>query len=52
MQPGSGGAVISLPTAGPGKSPAGRPRKFDFHSSESLRLAYYLCTFHLKFSAV
>ena len=52
MQPGSGGAVISLPTAGPGKSPAGGPGKFYFYSSEGLRLAYYLCTFHLKFSAV
>ena len=52
MQPGPGWAVISLPTAGPGNSPAGRPGKFDFYSSEGLRLAYYLCTFHVKFSAV
>ena len=30
MQVASGGAVIPLPTAGPGKSLAGGPRKYDF----------------------
>ena len=30
MQLASGGAVIPLPTAGPGKSLAGGPRKRDF----------------------
>ena len=31
MQPGSGGAVISLPAAGPGQSHVAGPGKFDFY---------------------
>ena len=51
MQLASGGAVIPLPTAGPGKSLAGGPRKYDFSCSKGFRWAYYLFTFHVKFSA-
>ena len=32
MQLGSGGAVIILPEAVPGKIPAGEPGKFNFYS--------------------
>ena len=52
MQLGSGGAVVLLPAAGPGNSPAGGPGKFDFYCSKSHRLAYCLLTFHVKFSAI
>ena len=52
MQLGSGGAVILLPAADPGKSPAGGPGKFDFYCAKVRRQAYYLFTFHIKFSAV
>ena len=34
MQLGSGGAVIPLPAAGPGKSSAGGSGKFDFTCSK------------------
>ena len=52
MQLRSGVAVIPLPAAGAGQNPAGGPGKFDFYCSKSCRLAYYLFTFHIKFSAV
>ena len=45
MQLGSGRAVNPLPTAGPGKSHAGEPGKFDFYYSKGHRLAYYLFIF-------
>ena len=45
MQLGSGGAVIPLPTAGPGQSHAGGPEKIDFHCSKGHKLAYYLFIF-------
>ena len=40
MQLGPGGAVIPLPAAGPGKTLAGAPGKFNFYSSKVRRLAY------------
>ena len=52
MQLRCGGAVIPLLVAGPGKSPAGEPEKFDFYCLKGRRLAYYLIIFHIKFSAV
>ena len=52
MQLGSEGAVILLPTVGPGQSHPERPGKFDFYSSKGHRLVYYLFSFYLKFSAV
>ena len=52
MQLGSGGAVIPLPAASPAKSPAEGPGKLDFNCLNCRRLAYYLLTFYLKFSAV
>ena len=52
MQLRCGGAVIPHLAAGPGKSPAGEPEKFDFYCSKGCRLAYYLIIFHIKFSAV
>ena len=52
MQLRCGGAVIPHLAAGPGKSPAGEPEKFDFYCSKDCRLAYYLIIFHIKFSAV
>ena len=52
MQLGSGGAVIPLPAAGPGKSSAGGSGKFDFTCSKDRWLAYCLFTYHIKFSAV
>ena len=51
MQLGSRAALTPLPAAGPGKSPAGEPGKFDLYCSKGHRLAYYLLTFHVKFSA-
>ena len=45
MQLGSGGAVIPLPTAGPGQGHAGGPEKIDFYCSKGHRLAYYLFIF-------
>ena len=52
MQLESAGAVILLLAAGLGKSSAGEPGKLDFCCSTGHRLAYYLFTFHVKFSAV
>ena len=52
MQLGSGGAVIPLPAASLVKSPAEGPGKLDFNCLNCRRLAYYLFTFHVKFSAV
>ena len=52
MQLGSRVAVIPLPAASPGKSPAGGPGKFVFYCSKGRRLAYYLFTFHIKCIAV
>ena len=52
MQLESAGAVILLLAAGLGKSSAGEPGKLDFCCSTGHRLAYYLFTFHVKFSPV
>ena len=52
MQIASGGAVIPLPAAGPGKIAAGGPGKFDFYCPKGCRLAHHLFTFHVKFSPV
>ena len=38
MQLEPGGALISLPVAGPGKTLAGAPGKFNFYSSKVRRL--------------
>ena len=52
MQLASAVAVIPLPTAGPGQSHAGGPRKFDFYCSRGHRLVYYLSIFYVEFGAV
>ena len=52
MQLGSIGAVIPLPTAGPGQVHAEVPGNFGFYCSKDRRLACYLFIFYLKFSAV
>ena len=52
MQLGSIGAVIPLPTAGPGQIHAEVPGNFGFYCSKDRRLACYLFIFYLKFSAV
>ena len=40
-----GGAVVPLPTAGPGQSHTGGPGKFEFYCSKGLKLASYLFIF-------
>ena len=52
MQLGSGGAVIPLPAASLAKSPAEGPGKLNFNCLNCRRLAYYLLTFYVKFSAL
>ena len=53
MQLGSAGAVISLPTAGPGQSHVVGPGKFNFleNCSKGYRMACHLFFLHAKFSA-
>ena len=52
MQLESGGVVIPLPAASLAKSSAEGLGKLDFNCLNCRRLAYYLFTFHVKFSAV
>ena len=52
MQLGSLGAVIPFSAASAEQSHAEGPEKFDFYCSKGNRLAYYLFTFDVKFSAV
>ena len=51
MKLGPGGAVIPLPTAGPGQAHVGGPVKFDFYRSKGHRLTH-LFILYVKFTVV